>query len=90
MNDEKKARIAELAGNAHDKRMRHEMLGMMNTPSDPEDRKKAAIEYAISRAEMMEAQHFLDRAMQPVHPPLGWTANQKANLGDKDANQPTA
>ena len=75
MNDQRKAEIAKLAGEAHDKRMHYEMLGMMNTPSDPDEKRKAAITYAISEAEMWEAKHRLERAKQPVMPPLGWANN---------------
>lgn len=61
MNGQRKTEITRLAIEAHDKRLRYQMLGMMNTPSDPEESRKAAAEYAIAEAEMMEAQHLLAR-----------------------------
>ncbi len=70
MDDERKAEIAKLAGEAHDKRRYYEMLGMMNTPSDPDAKREAAIAYAIAQAEMFEAKHLLERAQQPVIPML--------------------
>jgi hypothetical protein len=36
---------------------------MMNTPQDYEERKKAAIEYALARREMVEASRALEAAI---------------------------
>ena len=73
MDDERKERIAKLAEYAAEKQMEFESLGIMNTPSDWDERKKSAARYAVAEAEMLEAKHALERAKQPVQPPLGWT-----------------
>jgi hypothetical protein len=63
MNEEKRCEIERLAGDAHDKRMRYEGLGMMNTPSEPEARKATAVEYALARRKMIEANRALEDAL---------------------------
>jgi len=63
MNEEKRCEIERLAIEAHDKRLRYETLGMMNTPTDPEMRKATAVEYALARREMIEAIRALDDAL---------------------------
>jgi hypothetical protein len=63
MDEEKRRKIEILAADAHDKRVRYEGRQMMNTPSDPEERKKNAIAYAIAQAEMIEANRLLEDGM---------------------------
>ena len=63
MNEEKRCEIERLAGDDHDKRMRYEGLGMMNTPSEPEARKAAAVEYALAQRETIEANRALEYAL---------------------------
>lgn len=55
--------IERLAAEAHDKKMRFQALAMMNTPQDYEERKKAAIEYALAQREMVEACRALENAI---------------------------
>ncbi len=63
MNEEKRCEIERLAADANDKRMRYKVLGMMNTPSDPEVMKAASVEYALARREMIEANRALEDAL---------------------------
>ena len=63
MNEEKRCEIERLAADSHDKRLRYEGLGMMNTPSEPQARKTAAVEYALVRREMIEANRALEDAL---------------------------
>lgn len=63
MNETKRCEIERLAADAHDKRIRLESLGMMNTPSEPDARKAAAVEYAIARGEMIESNRALEYAI---------------------------
>ncbi len=60
MNEEKRCEIERLAADAHDKTRRYECLGMMNTPIETEARKTAAVEYALARREMIEANQALE------------------------------
>lgn len=52
-------KIAVLATDLHEKQERFRMLGMMNTPTEPEEKQRAAVEYEIARAEVAEAQAAL-------------------------------
>lgn len=63
MNEEKRCEIERLAADANDKRMRYEAKRMMNTPSEPEARKAAAVEYALAKREMIEANRALEDAL---------------------------
>jgi len=63
MNEQKRCEIEMLASHAHNKRLRYEKLGIMNVPIDPEARKLAAIEYALARREMIEANRALEDAI---------------------------
>jgi hypothetical protein len=63
MDEAKRRKIEILAADAHDKRMRYEGHQMMNTPSDSEERKKAAVAYAVAKAEMIEANRLLEDEM---------------------------
>ena len=63
MNEEKRCEIERLAADAHDKRLRYEGLGMMNTPSEPEAIKASSVEYALARREMIEANRALEDAL---------------------------
>jgi hypothetical protein len=63
MNEEKRRKIEILAAIAHEKRTRWVNLGMINTPSDPNEREKTSVAYAVSRAEMIEATRLLEEAM---------------------------
>ncbi len=65
MDEAKRYRITVLADALHDKQNRYHMLGLANTPTDPAEARKARIEYALARAEYLEAQAELDAAMQP-------------------------
>ena len=59
MIDERKAEIERLAGIAFDKRLYYENLGIMNTPTDPKEKRKAAQVYAVAQAEMYDAEKAL-------------------------------
>ena len=59
------AHLRQLAATAHDKGERYKMLGMMNTPSDPDEKKQSAIEYAIARGEMIDASNALRTRLMP-------------------------
>jgi hypothetical protein len=69
MKEEKKIKIEQLAATAHDKSEKYKMLGMMNTPSEPEAKKQSAIEYAVARGEMIEANRELEDALNLVITP---------------------
>ncbi|HEX8106689.1 MAG TPA: hypothetical protein VF516_03125 [Kofleriaceae bacterium] len=56
--------ISALAIDAFEKGERVRMLGMTNTPTDYEDRKKAAVEMAIAEAEAADAKRTLDAAIK--------------------------
>lgn len=55
--------IAALAVEAFEKAERVRMLGMSNSPTDYEERKKAAVEYALAQAEAAVAKAKLDAAI---------------------------
>lgn len=59
MNEEKRCEIERLAANAHDKRVRYENIGIMYTC---EQVKFYAVEYALARREMIEANRALEDA----------------------------
>lgn len=63
MNEEKRCEIERLAADAHDKMVRLESIGMMNTSNEPEARKKRAIEYALAQRELIEANRALQDAL---------------------------
>lgn len=64
MTPEKKAIVEELAGIAHDKRIIVEAWSMANSNVPPEQRRAQAIAYALARAESLEAEDALKKAMQ--------------------------
>ena len=72
MNDDRKAEIEKLAGILFDKRRYYHNLGMMQTPTDPEEAKKSAQAYAVAEAEMYDAEKALrdvqhwDIIIQPI------------------------
>lgn len=59
MTDDRKAEIERLAGIVFDKRRYYYNLGMMQTPTDPEEAKKSAQFYAVAEAEMYDAEKTL-------------------------------
>jgi len=61
--------IVALALAAFEKCERERMLGMANTPTDYDERKKAAIEYAVARSEAADALHKLDMAINAPSAP---------------------
>ena len=64
MDEEKKVKIEQLAATAHDKSERYKMIGMMNTPNEPDAKKQSAVEFAIARGEMIEANRALEDALK--------------------------
>lgn len=62
MEQSKMDEIKRLAEIAFEKREAWNCARMMNTPSEYEARKAAAIRYAVIEAEMYEAQAALDKA----------------------------
>jgi hypothetical protein len=56
--------IMDLAATAFEKQERVRILGMMNIPTDYEDRKKAMIELEVARYESNQAENAL-RAINP-------------------------
>jgi hypothetical protein len=56
--------IADLAAEAFEKQERVRMLGMMNTPTDYEERKKAMIALELARYEANQAEAAL-RSLNP-------------------------
>lgn len=69
MTEDQKYRIAVLAEDAEAKRLHCERLGMMDTPTDPAERTKFRIEYAIAVAEHKEAEMLLWRAQNGLSLP---------------------
>lgn len=63
MDEEKKLKIEQLAAIAHDKSERFKIMGMMNTPTEPAEKRKSAVEYAVARAEMIDANRALENAL---------------------------
>lgn len=57
-----KYEIAVLAEDYEAKQRYFRMLQMMNTRTDPEERRKQSIEYHVAEAEMLEAWKLLERA----------------------------
>ncbi len=66
MNDSKRYEIAVLADDVHTKRLIYEAHGLGNTPTDPGERRKAAIAYEIAKAEYYEAMALLAIAQTAV------------------------
>lgn len=56
--------IAALAIDAFEKFQKMTMLGMSNQPTDYEERKKAAVDYAIAKFDAFEAKAKLDVAVK--------------------------
>jgi len=63
MTEEKKTEITRLALEAHKTSERLKAIGMQNTAQSPEEKEKQAVEYALARAEMMEADRLLTNAI---------------------------
>ena len=63
MDEAKKVKIEQLAATAHDKRVRYDAMGMMNTPDNAAERTKAAIAYALCKGELYEANRALEDAL---------------------------
>lgn len=61
MTAEKKTEITRLALEAHKASERLRVLGMQNTALSPEEKEKQAVEYALARAEMFEADRLLTK-----------------------------
>lgn len=61
MNEGARYAIAVLAADVQEKRERFRMLGMMNTPTEPEQKQRAAVEYELARTEVIEAEAALHR-----------------------------
>ena len=59
-----KEEISALATDAFEKRERARMLGLCNQPTDYEERKKAAVEYALACAEANQAERALQDAIK--------------------------
>ena len=59
MTDDKKTEIERLAGIAFDKRKYYQNLGMMQSPTAPEEARKSAQEYAIAQADMYDVEKAL-------------------------------
>lgn len=57
-----KYEIAVLAEDYETKRMAFHQHQVMNTPTDPEERKQAMIAYHIAEAELLAAHKALERA----------------------------
>lgn len=63
MYEKKQIALAILAELCFEKSERFRNLSMMNTPTEWKERKKAAIELANAKAEMMQAQQALKNAI---------------------------
>ena len=63
MDEEKKVKIERLAAIAHDKSERFKVMGMMNTPTEPANKRQIAVEYAVARGEMIDANRSLEDAL---------------------------
>lgn len=61
MSSDKHDEIRKAARRHEAARMRFEYLGMMNTPSDPEERLSSAEEYAVAQHELTVAYSDLQR-----------------------------
>ena len=67
MTEDQRYEIAVLAEDAHQKRERFQWLGMMNTPpAGTPEAAQSRVEYEIARAEMLEAEAKLNRAMRAI------------------------
>jgi len=56
---DRKVEIERLAGIAFDKRRYYQNLGIMQSPTDPEEARKSAQAYAVAQAEMYDAEKAL-------------------------------
>jgi hypothetical protein len=63
MDEVKKIKIEHLAAIAYEKSARYRLLGMLNVPSEHDEKKKSAVEYAVARGEMIEANRALEDAL---------------------------
>ena len=63
MDEAKRCEIERLAADSYDKRMRYRSIGMMNAPTSYDEQKALAIEVAIARREMIEADRLLEDAL---------------------------
>jgi hypothetical protein len=57
-----KYEVAVLADEYHSKRQIWQAMGIANTPTDPEESRRAMIAYHIAEAEMIEALRRLEQA----------------------------
>lgn len=65
MTDTMKQEIERLALAAHRATERHRALSMQNMATEPDEREKQAVAYALATAEMFEARRALDAAVSP-------------------------
>ena len=73
--------VEELARDAFEKSERVRMLGMRNTPTDYEERKKAFVDLAVARAAAAEAEQTLVAAYKAPAPPIDrFSAFQGGNV----------
>ena len=66
MTPEKIEEIKRLAADVFEKRQRFYRLGMMNRPADPDEARKALIEYELARGGMLKAEAALDSAQREL------------------------
>jgi hypothetical protein len=60
-----KREIEQLALANHRATERYRALSMQNTATDPDEREKQSVAYALATAEMFEARKALDAAVSP-------------------------
>lgn len=65
MTDTMKQEIERLALASHRATERYRALSMQNTATEPDEREKQAVDYALATAEMFEARRVLDAAVSP-------------------------
>jgi hypothetical protein len=63
MTETRKGLIERLAIAAHRAAEKHKAFAMMNMASDPEEREKQAVAYALATAEMFEKRKALDAVL---------------------------
>lgn len=66
MNEAQIEKIKKLAIIAEDKRIEFQYASMRNTPAGADERREAAVAFALAQAEMYEANENLAAAMKPV------------------------
>lgn len=66
MTDEERYEIAVLAEALETARHRYEMMGISNTPTDPDERVRSAIAYSLASTEYLEAYGALTRAQHRI------------------------